>query len=473
MGVNNVAGGNQNLIEQLSHAVEDFAADVQHFAHDAAEQMHQPIGENSALGFLQQQGGQVRSRLESALSVFTALGQTAEVRHAAPSNAVVNNAPLAQKQFDTEVLHNTGAVYRKVATEPGTHAFGLRSEDGTIPRVQIDGRRFNFPNGDRSFKALNDPAIAGSQTVPRDTPSIYMGGRGNMRASKDGTPDKASGVEIDAGLAWKRTFTADKKAVWTTAANGSSRTDQYTMSQNSKTGEITVTDRTGKTIAKGSEFKPQDDGSVTIGGKTFRPNFAYRPFFRSSDKPTLAEKNAGYDKEYARAGTDTDREFYAGDKFTMSMTVDPQKPDQTTFGVRGTTTDGAQIAASTKTKTIKNFGEGLREFKRVDSIDQKGREGVDGNKIIIKEINNKKVKETIVGAGSYEGTRTTVTNGSWGATSVLNKDGTRTPFTGANGKAQRSVEFNKDYDAVFGLGKERTTRADGSEAIYINPPDQR
>lgn len=480
MGVQGVGGGNPNFIERLATEVEQLTTEARDLVEDLSEAIVAQADKDSAIGLLRQQGDQNRGRLEAFLDFINPFDDASDNVQAIAPNATVkaprNDSPVAKQQFATEELRNTGAVYRKVTTEPRADTFGLRSDNGTIPHVSIDPKRFNFPKTadgkqDRSFAAFNDPGLAGSQTVSRDTPSIYMGGRGGIGA-KGG-----EAVEIDAGLAWKRTFTADKKAVWTTAPNGSSRTDQYTMSQSKdQSGKTiyTVKDLKGNAVAQGDEFKPKDDGSVDIGGKTFRPNFAFRPFFRSSDAPTAKQGNSGYDQDYARAGTATDREFYAGDKFTMSMTVDPANPDRTTFGVRGVTKDGEQIAASTHSKTIANFGDGSREFKRVDSIDQKGREGVNGDKYVYKEVKGKRVLDKIIkGGGSYEGTGTTVSGGSWGATSVMKKDGTSTPLTGANGTAQRSVEFKKDYNQVFGIGGERTTREDGSEAIYINPPDKR
>lgn len=441
MAVNGVGGNDVNFLEKVVAQVENLFAEGEKLAENLFGQNAET--DSTAAQALRQRDVQMRDRLESSLNG--------------------SSAPLSANQFKAETSHNTGAIYRKVTTNQSADTLGLRSEGGTIPAVVTDSKRFRFPGNDNSdrarYREMTERLSAGKLTGPLDRASIYMGGRGNVDKK-----NPAKGIEIDAGLAWSRTFknvpglTGGPQAMWTTDKSGSSRADQFAVQL--KGNQYIVHDSSGKEVARGLEFKPKEDGSVTIGDKTLRPNFGFRPFFRSTDKQG---ENAGYAKDYVSAGNAFDREFYAGDKFSMSMTMHPTIKDKVTFAVSGVESGGKEIKESSYSPTVAGFSKGVREFKRVDSVDQKGREGRDGHQY----VDGKRIK----GGGTYQGTQTTVTNGSWGATSVLKKDGEK-PFIGSEGTTQRSVEFKNDYDSIFGsTGKGRATRTDGSEQIYINPPN--
>lgn len=85
----------------------------------------------------------------------------------------------------------------------------------------------------------------------------------------------------------------------------------------------------------------------------------------------------------------------------------------------------------------------------MDSIDQKGREGA-----------------------PTERTNATVVRGGWGVTSVLKATG-NIAFADTAGTTVKSIEFTQNtYNYLFGsIGQGRATRVNGSEAIYINPPN--
>lgn len=322
-----------------------------------------------------------------------------------------------------------GAYYRKVITPSASTTLGIHSRGGMIPEFAADNNRFFIQESDGitgySLIEMND-----SRTGSRDRPSIYLGGRNNN-------------IEVDAGLAWNRVFavvpgSTAARATWTGDADGSSRSDQYVIGQ--RGSEYVVKDLQGNEVAIGNFFLPAADGSVTIGSKILFPNFAFRPFFRSSDRTT----NSGY-HTIATAGGTNDSRFYAGDTFTMELKI--LQTGQIRLMISGGA--GGSGEQTTYTTTVNGFNGGSPSFKRVDSIDQKGREGI-----------------------PTEPTNATVVRGGWGVTSVL-KSSSNQAFAGSAGLTVKSVEFSQNtYNYLFGsIGQGRATRVDGSEAIYINPPN--
>lgn len=343
----------------------------------------------------------------------TAIAQTPGVP-IAPTFQVINGQP-----------NEIGAYYRKVITPAASTTLGIYSRDGLIPEFAPDANRFFFQESDGvagySTSEMNDP-----KTGSKDRPSIYMGGRCNN-------------VEVDAGLAWNRVFAliggaTPAQATWTTDADGSSRTDQYAIFKSGAT--YIVKNLQGNQVTSGTTFQPAADGSVVIGALNLRPNFAFRPFFRSSDRTT----NSGY-HTIATAGGTNDSQFYAGETFTMELKkLQTGEIRLTVSGVGEQTVYAANVSG---------FASGSATYKRVDSIDQKGREGI-----------------------STEPTDATVVRGGWGITSVLKSIGNQ-PFAGSEGLTVKSVEFSQNtYNYLFGpIGQGRATRTDGSEVIYINPPN--
>ncbi len=319
-----------------------------------------------------------------------------------------------------------GAYYRKVITPASSSNLGIYSRDGLIPEFAEDANRYFMQESDGqigySLSEMNDP-----KTGSRDRPSIYMGGRSNN-------------VEVDAGLAWNRVFAvvagaSAAKATWTTDADASSRADQYVIEQSGS--QYSVKNLQGSIVAIGTVFAPTANGTVVIGTLTLRPNFAFRPFYRSSDRTT----NSGY-HTIATAGGTNDSQFYAAEGFTMEL-----KKLQT-GEIRLTITGATQ--QTVYAATVTGFGSGSTPtYKRVDSIDQKGREGI-----------------------ATEPTNATVVRGGWGITSVMKTIGNQ-PFAGSEGFTVKPVEFSQNtYNYLFGpIGQGRATRTDGSEVIYINPPN--
>jgi hypothetical protein len=195
-----------------------------------------------------------------------------------------------------------GAYYRKVITQASSANLGVYSRGGLIPEYSEDRARYFLQESDGvvgcSLAEMNDP-----KTGSRDRPSIYMGGRSNN-------------IEVDAGLAWNRVFaivsgSTAARATWTTETDASSRTDQYVIGI--RDGSYIVKDLAGTEVAIGASFTPTADGTVVIGTKTLRPNFAFRAFFRSSDRTT----NSGY-HSIATAGSTNDSQFYAGETLRWS-----------------------------------------------------------------------------------------------------------------------------------------------------------
>lgn len=344
----------------------------------------------------------------------TALAQTPGVA-IAPAFQVVDGRP-----------NEIGAYYRKVITPASSTTLGIYSRGGIIPEFAQDAGRFFMQESDGqagfSLAEMNDP-----KTGSRDRPSIYLGGRNNN-------------IEVDAGLAWNRVFavvpgSTAPRATWTSDADASSRTDQFVIGQ--RDGEYIVKDLQGNEVAASTLFQPAADGSVTIGAKTLVPNFAFRAFFRSSDQTT----NSGY-HSIATAGGANDSRFYAGDIFNIELKILVNGQVRLTI-----TGSGEQTVYAA---TVAGFNGGSPSFKRVDSIDQKGREGT-----------------------TTEPTNATIVRGGWGVTSVLKSSGVNQSFAGSAGQTVKPVEFSQNtYNYLFGsIGQGRATRVDGSEAIYINPPN--
>lgn len=390
----------------------------------------EPVGNKdnqvSARQLFSHQGGAVRRILENKLSNFLTFG-AAQMDDGKNVNSLsAQSEPEIASPFAVVdgKPNEIGAYYRKVITSAASVNLGIHSRGGTIPEFVEDKNRFFIQQSDGqtsvSLAEMNDP-----KTGPKDRPSIYMGGRSNN-------------IEVDAGLAWNRVFAVvpgspDARATWTTEADGSSRTDQYVIGQ--REGLYIVKDLQGNQVASGANFQPAADGTVTIGSKTLRPNFAFRPFFRSSDRTT----NAGY-HSIATAGGANDSQFYAGETFNMELKK--LATGQIRLIING---NGQETSYTT---TVSGFT-GSPSFKRVDSIDQKGREGL-----------------------ATEPTNSMVVRGGWGATSIL-RSTTNQPLAGSTGTTVKSIEFSQNtYNYLFGsIGQGRATRVDGSEPIYINPPN--
>jgi hypothetical protein len=342
----------------------------------------------------------------------TATAQTPGVA-VAPAFAVTDGRP-----------NEIGAYYRKVMTPAAADTVGIYTRSGIIPEFTEDAARYFIRESDGlagfNLTEMNDP-----KTGSKDRPSIYLGGRSNN-------------IEIDAGLAWSRVFAilpgaAQPSATWTREADASSRSDQLVIVRQG--ADYIVKNTGGGQIAAGAAFQPNPEGAVTVGGIRLRPNFAFRPFFRSSDRTA----NAGYHSIAAAGGTN-DSQFYAGETFTMEL-------KQLANGDIRLTAGGVQ--QTVYAATVGGFGGGAPSFKRVDSIDQKGREGL-----------------------ATERTNATVVRGGWGITSILKSTGNEA-FAGSAGTTVKPVEFTQNtYNYLFGsIGEGRATRVDGSEAIYINPPN--
>ena len=318
-----------------------------------------------------------------------------------------------------------GAYYRKVITQASSTNLGIYSREGKIPEFAADPNRYFIQESagvvSYSLAEMND-----YRTGSRDRPSIYMGGR------------SSSNVEVDAGIAWNRVFAVvagetAARATWTTDADASSRTAQYIIVQSG--AQYAVKDLHGNVAATGVFFAPTADGTVVISSLALRPNFAFRPMFRSSDRTS----NSGY-HTIATAGGTNDSQFYAGETFAMEL-----KKLQT--GEIRLTVSGVQ--QTVYAATVATFSSGSPTFKRVDSIDQKGREAL-----------------------ATEPTSAIVVRGGWGVTSVLKSNGNQ-PFADTAGFTIKSIEFSQNtYNYLFGpIGQGRATRTDGSEVIYINPPN--
>lgn len=474
MAINNVNGG-QNVFDKLVSQIENAIDEVKDFVEDFAAQNQTGAAsadETSAGGFVHQFGMQRRSQIEAMPIVDKQLVN--RTGHHATKTQGVNNP--SEFPFIYGKSSEKGAYYHKIRTDSTAETLTLKTENAVAPQVKIDNSRYlffdqsnaaankNLKKGEKKQPELTDftknkngvtlDEMNHPLTGPKDRPSIYMGGN-----SSEYVNGKKQHVEVDAGLAWNRVvkqINGKEQSTWTTAANGSSRTEQFVINpekdNNGKTIGYTVAKVEGEkstVVSRGKDFKPNADGSVTIGDKTLRPNFAFRPFFRSTDKG----KNGavGYHSRSETGmvpGGKNDVQVYAGEKFDMKMT-----------SVKGSNRIQVEISNDygkySYSPEVVGFrgADGKASLKRVDSIDQKGLE-----------------------KGSTKATKSRVWDGSWGATSVT-VGGRTVPFTGSAGVRVKSPEFQgntvyKNDDHLFSPnGEGRTPSINGSEQIYINPPD--
>lgn len=233
---------------------------------------------------------------------------------------------------------------------------------------------------------------------------------------------------------WKRETDKLTDAAKSATRSGCARFAQIKYVIGISGGSYIVKVLQGNEVAFGNTFQPASNGTVTIGVKTLRPNFAFRAFFRSSDRMT----NSGY-HTIATAGGTNDSQFYDGEAFTMEL-------KKLQSGEIRLTIIGAALQ-TVYSATVAEFDGGSPSFKRVESIDRKGREGI-----------------------RTEPTNATIVRGGWGVTSILKTTGSQA-FAGSAGLTVKPVEFTQNtYNYLFGsIGEGRAARIDGSEAIYINP----
>lgn len=256
--------------------------------------------------------------------------------------------PTTDPGFRVEVDPRVrGAYFRKVKSSAATEHRGIRGRV-ILPEVNFDPARFyRSPNGLDHF-----------QTGPLDRPSIYLGGH-------------AGAHEVDAGLSWDRVYDAQGRPTYTDLPRGTDgREPGHIFARTRIAGQPAILDGTGLVVAEG---KDEVEGRMAA----LRPNFAFRPFWRTT--------NGGNQWHNPRVRDAQNVYFYPGER--VSMAVEEAGPNRMRLETRG---EGrASAPAFSRTFRQDGFGRGEpQSFKRVTAIDQftvdaRGRRvGVEGRDVL-------------------------------------------------------------------------------------------
>lgn len=322
--------------------------------------------------------------------------------------------PVDNLSFRIEVEGNLrGAYFRKVRSTSHVDHRGIRGV-GILPLVSFDP--------DRQY--VSGQGLDHFTTGPLDRPSVYMGGH-------------AAGREVDAGLTWDRVYDPHGRATYTDDPLGTdSRDPAHRFAHVQVEGQPALEDGTGSVVAVG-----QDDADIWTD--RLRPNFAFRPFWRTTNE-------GGNRWHNPRVGSADNVYFYPGERFTM--TVQEAGPNQVRMGIR--LEDEPTTEHFTTTFRQERFGVGRpQSFKRVNSIDQftvddAGRRvGLEGEDVLP--------------------TRTTATGGGWDEVFILGPSGVKhRPVAGPDFTEVRGGDVAPRYDEIF---RRSGWNAQGGERLDITP----
>ncbi|MCX5794225.1 MAG: hypothetical protein NTY77_01855 [Elusimicrobia bacterium] len=280
--------------------------------------------------------------------------------------------------------HVRGAYFRKVESAGSARYTGIRAQV-VLPSVGFDPTRSFTP-------APGQPAY---WEGPLDRPSVYVGAH-------------TSAKEVDAGLTWDRVYDEQGRPTFTDLPSGSDGRD------------------------------PKHRFIVAeLNGRRIRPNFAFRPYWRT----TLNHGN-----QWHNPPADDPYYFYPGESLVMALRV----RDDGTMRLDIRTAGGAG-RHFTAVFQQDGFAAGQsRSFKRVASIDQfrivdgarRGNEGMD-----------------------VQPTRTTVRGAAWSQVSLLTARNA-SKMSGSACQEVAGADTAKDYAGIFSI----TPDPDGGETLDIIPP---
>lgn len=317
---------------------------------------------------------------------------------------------LSKPGFSVEVKKNVrGAYFRKISSGASAQYGGITAK-GKLPVPTFDP--------DRAF--VSKLGLDHFTTGPLDRPSVYLGGR-------------ASGKELDAGLTWDRVYDEAGRATYTDRAGCDGRDPTHRFIFAKKGTARIIKDGTGAIVAEG-------EAAVQALAKTLVPNFAFRPYWRTSN-PDEAEH-----WKQPKPGTGDNVYFYPGED--VALRVELLGPGRVRLAIAG----DANFSAD-----FRQVGWGgaktAHSFKRVNAVDQfevlatgerKGREKVD-----------------VLPTG-------TVAQGAeWVEVQLLDRQGRpQAPMIGAHFTEVRGGDLADRYDQVF--RRSGFTKA-GGERLDIVP----
>lgn len=300
-----------------------------------------------------------------------------------------------------------GAWFRKVSGAASARHVGLEGR-GRLPLVSLDPARFHAP-------AAGEAAW---MEGPLDRPSVYLGGR-------------AAGHELDAGLTWDRVYDASGAATHTDqdGCDGGDPARRFVVTATS------IVDGTGRPLA--------DDAAAALRPR-LRPNFAFRPFWRTTG-------SAGNQWHQPKVGSADNVYLYPGQRFLLR--VEAAGVDRVRLLVRCEEAGGPTLDVTFRQE---GFGRGAAQaWKRVSSIDQFREVVVDGQRL----------RRGNEGRDALP-TRSRATNAAWFEVHLLGAAGARTPLMGRPHTEVRGADSAPVYTAVF---RRRSFTSAGGEELDIVP----
>jgi hypothetical protein len=321
--------------------------------------------------------------------------------------------PVRAEKMKVSVSNARGAYYRKVTSDALATNQGIRAE-GFLPKPSFDSTRyFMAPEGMDYFR-----------TGPLDRPSVYLGGRGG-------------GHEVDAGLVWDRVYDPSGRATYTDLPGMTDgRDNRHRFYAKNIGGEKVVFDGNDRELARGDKAQQLM--------KTLVPNFAFRPFWRTT--------NAG-DNQWKQpvVGAADNLYFYPGEKMVMSVKTSGKH--ELRLDIRSLETDIAQHFE--KTLRQDGFGAGKSQsFKRVSSIDQ----------FFVNDAGERQGRENL----NVLPTKTQSLGMEWTEVTLLDTRPNKSrPFTGKRFTEVRGRDTSAKYRQIFRL---TPVSATGGEKVDIVPP---
>ncbi|MBC7476125.1 MAG: hypothetical protein H7263_17715, partial [Candidatus Sericytochromatia bacterium] len=159
--------------------------------------------------------------------------------------------------INKDVLHNNvvGAYFDKIDVSPSKDNIGL-SGNATLPQISFDPTR-----NDKDFGRL-------------DIPSVYMGGN-------------SSNKELDAGLSWDKVYTNGQQTFTNDAqgTDGGHPEKMFIQIKDKSNNLIGYKDGNNTLVAGKDEKGNRGEKDLNDFSKTLQPNYAFRPFWRTTNTP--------------------------------------------------------------------------------------------------------------------------------------------------------------------------------------------
>jgi len=316
----------------------------------------------------------------------------------------------------------TGAYYRKIGSPASSEFFGIRAE-GVLPSFQLDPTRYFV---EPAAVTTDREGINHFRTGPLDRPSIYLGGNG-------------SGHELDAGLCFDRVYDENGEPTFTNDPSGCHGGD-----------EAKLFARIGRKLVDGTGKLIRDDVSwEELGGLGFRPNFAFRPFYRTTNHLVDEEGKPIPEWFNPKPGAMDNLYFFPKDPIVMAIRV--LGKERVRLDIR---TQDSKRAFHVIFRALGFAPFVAHSFKRVNAVDQ------------FRVENGKRVgneKQPLIH------TKTRVTEAVWSRVFLLNsKDEQFKALSGPNFLQAFPAQLERVFEAVFQSQASDAEIALGGETLSIN-----